>query len=680
MNSTSARISLPAPAPIPAHSPVLALVLVLVLATLTGCGASSRSLVQPSVTPSSNHVVAARAEPDLSEVPAPDTLLGLVRTQPPSDVIDRIGRLAGIGNMLRPLLDGAIRENLGEAAANVIDLHQPADAAWMRTGGTPEHDDVVMSFGAQTMDQIERAIGQSHRLEPGTNGVFYVVSMRAHGGDGSEGSDTPASREVQCAIAPAAQPRGGLRLLCTASSRAFLDRAIPYLTRTVPRREPPHDAIEMHVDGAAVRRGFASRMLHDLDTMRADALNEISTMDPGVRAVLAPLTPDLFDALRSAVNESLAWDVGLGIESDRVTLHNQFEMRAVTSSLVRATSAALNGQPAVPAELLQRGLPDGFEYFAGSMDARPFLPFFARVRDSLNTAVAHQRGLTRADVTAVRDALQSDALFDQMSVAGGAGFDAQGTLWMAATARPAHTTPVQYVASLRTWVVAMRRRNLARWLTRAMTPRPPPPTALAPMPIASSPQIPDFSRIRDLPARDLPPGAYGFEVPGLTSALQSATSLTGPPPPPGLVGPSRRGRIATPRPRAAPPTQVLYVPDGRDVVLAVGANARDVYQRYHASTTSPVDVRLLSTQGGTFAMAFVPAGILNAMRAASPTDAAQTAQMFNALPDHGRSPVTARTSSVADGDRQTFRMDVTIPSGTLRMIGEGASMFMANAP
>src|SRR5439155_11138077 len=100
----------------------------------------------------------------------------------------------------------------------------------------------------------------------------------------------------------------------------------------------------------------------------------------------------------------------------------------------------------------------------------------------------------------------------------------------------------------------------------------------------------------------------------------------------------------------------------------MGPDVRALWTRYQANTTPGIDVQYLDPAGAANVIAVVPAGIPNSLRAAGGTSAADVQRAIDAMPDHGRTPITGRLA-VSESEGVThFTADLVVRRATLGVL------------
>lgn len=629
----------------------------------THCGGAQPT---PTVTtPPPRRVVQAPPPAiDTSAVPAPEDLVGVVRIAPVGPLVERVAALSGLpAEMLRGPVDEAFHSVLGDPAlGDLADRNAPVDFSFVVTPEGRFH--AVVSFAAPAPEDVESRLGQTHRFVPTQNGMSRIQPVRTRRDD--ENNEGLPSGRMRCTLAPTPRPTQS-RIVCSESNEA-VDIMAPYLARTLTRQDMPANTVTAELAVDAVRARYGSQATAVLDAAYGEIQREIdrdptsSLRHTAVREIVMRLMRELLDNARSVVNEGSGLSSSLAFGEDRVTWHWVIDVRNPTGTWVRAFRDSLRPSGPVPADLLTHLLPEGWAYAANATDARPLRDFFHNLA-ALTEAIAESDGnVPAADAAALRQALEALLVQGRCTTSFGAGFDAEGELWGTATTRcesPAQGQAI--VAATRNLIGVLRRPAVARWINTT--------SGLLNLGLF------DVREVRELPARGLPAGAYGFSVPSLSTTAESAGALSGllglPPPPPSTTLPAggarRRGAAGGRAARAPrrPPTQVVVLASGNDVLYAMGTDAAALLARYQANMTPGVEVRYLTAPDAAIVEALVPAGLPNSLRARSSNDASELQQTIARMPDQGRTPIVLRLGSSESEGVTHFTFDIDIHRPTL---------------
>ncbi len=170
--------------------------------------------------------------PDVSEVPTPRNLLGVVRVKEPAAVMKRVSELLAI-----PVTDEYVTEAmLDDKIPGLLDLSHPAELALSLDPDAVDKDpQYALSAALGAFDQVKPVLEEKFKLEPESNGVFRLT--RKTEGKEKKGDDAfGAKGRKHCAIYPAADVP--MRLVC-AESPSVRKSLGPYLARTTPRASHP---------------------------------------------------------------------------------------------------------------------------------------------------------------------------------------------------------------------------------------------------------------------------------------------------------------------------------------------------------------------------------------------------------------------------------------------------------
>lgn len=623
-------------------------------------------------------------QPDLSEVERPAGVIAQVRIAPLTPLIERVGSLTGAGDPAREVLREALRVMSGdECIAALADHNAPAELIWFaRPARESDPDPDVMkvfAFGAPAFEQIESRLSNTHRLVMTMNGYYRVERTEARqdtqGACGSQENDGYAPYRRHCVLAPT--PRSSETRIVCADDADVLPFTVPYIARTLSRREVPLNTITLDVVPDALRRVYGDRLLDEIELMRRglSTLVERATSgpwhDPPVRESIGRMLSEVIDNMRSVVNESAMLESSLTFAEDRAIWHSVLGLRQPSGTLVRAFAEAMRNQPAPPREHFDHLPADAALYFASSVDERPFRAQIAQLTEIANHVMQADRSLAPADRAALRQALDALTVLDQASIVGGVGYDDEGEAWGAGQLRVTTRPAADVVAAVRMALSTLQRPNVTRLFNASVR-------QLAAWGLSRMPSTLDARAIRQVPAEGLPRGSLVFEMPSLASissaAWQPQRSYGSLPTPPARG----RGRGRTPT-RATRPsvrvTQYVLVPSGQDLVFAFGRDARALFARAQGASRPGIDPAVLQAQGATLSVTLVPAGLPNMLRRSSPSLASQAASLFARMQDGGRTPITIRVGTDETEGLTRFTADVEVRAQTLSLIGMFAQLF-----
>jgi hypothetical protein len=594
----------------------------------------------------------AQAAPviDTSPVPVPEELLALVRFSSLAPLAERVGQLTGLGAQVGPFVDQMLEEALDyPALAALVDRQSPVDLSVVLSNDSGQYGTVV-SFAAPPLDDLENRLGQSFSVVAGRDGLHRLQPLP------STRPNDRGSQPVRCVVAPT--PRATQSRVVCGNRMAAVERMAPYLARTLTLQEPAPHTVSVDLTVETLRRRFGADADEGLAQASAgleEALTDGATgiwRAPEVRTVAVRLLRELIENARSVVNDSTALSTTLQFGEDRAVWRWNFEARNPSGTLLRGMSAALRGPQSATQEMLAHLLPDATVYFAATADSRPLEAFNGLLVELAGAMAQYDGRLNAADTAAVRQALQAVTVLDRETTAMALGYDAQGSAWVVSTTHYDTESTAQRAASgWRSLVSAARRPAVARWISSVAT--------RINLPI-------DARELRELPTRGLPSGAVAVRLPALPQDAELAgafSSLLGlAPPPAALAGSSARGSRPAPRRR---PLEMILVPSGNDLVMAVGVDARALLTRYQGNSTPGLEGSFLSAPEGAIAMAVVPAGLPNAMRISAPQEAQEMSQRIARMPDQGRTPLLLRMGAAQNDDRTRYSLEIEVRAATL---------------
>jgi hypothetical protein len=676
LTGTRARVTPRVAAMIPASSPAMnlstrsraTLGAAGLLALLSACGGAAQG-ARSSTTEQAMQPRARAPEPavDLSEVPMPDDVVAIVRTASINALVDRVGQLTGMNEIIRAQVDEGFA-NWRSPLANLVDRNGAVDLVVVHRGHNDT--DVAFAFGGPSMDEVERALANSHRLVPMSNGARRLEAT----------SDDAAHDGTQCIVSPSLRP-AVTRIVC-GEHLPVVEHIAPFVVRTLARREIAPNAVTLEMPMEAARRNLLADTVQTLERRRAEIDQTLATrsnLDPATREAVVPLAREAIDALRGLLEDPSLFGAALTFDADRITLHLQLDMRTPESTLLQAALTMLHPQGPVPPDMIAHLLPDGYAYFGGTVEQSGFQPTVRQVVTLGEQIIQHANQLDAGDRAALRAALDALPPLGRVSEAFGMGADADGRPWIAGSMRSSAMQPAQWIASARAMLAAVRRPHLQTQIRSLLG--------------LANAQLPDLGALRELPTTGLPAGSLLVQLPPFSAFREAARAATASSaPPPGAARPrstGNRGRAttagastATARTRrgaAEPPLQFLVVPSGQDSVLVIGTDARAIYTRYAANTTPGIDPQSINAPDAAIVTAMVLGGMPNLLRASSEREQREFAQALQNAPDHGHTPIVFRMGSQSVNQQAQLVFDVLVSAATVRDIVHMATRGMGGS-
>lgn len=261
-----------------------------------GCGGTPP--VTPPKSPTGPVAKADEGKIDLEKVPEPDGLIAFGRVSHPDTILKSVSSWSRF-----PLPSGKdlVSSMSDDSVGDVVDLSQPIDgAAMIKAKGRDPEPLLAFSIAVTSYDTAKTKLGSSHRLSAGPNGQFTIEGLSFSGEKRRKGDDEDEERPT-CVLAPAAEPKGGGRIVC-GEPQAVVALS-PYLTRTLVRQTFKSDVhVEMRV--GPVR----------------EPLNQLKAMLPMLaRSLMGGQSPSLRELGESVVNEA----VDVVGDTERVVLDAQ---------------------------------------------------------------------------------------------------------------------------------------------------------------------------------------------------------------------------------------------------------------------------------------------------------------------------------------------------------------------
>jgi hypothetical protein len=606
----------------------------LLAGALTGCA----STPAPTPTPTPPQQVATRppeAPIDLSQVPAPASLLATVRIASPRGLARRVGERVGVAevaNMLEEGLPGALGDD--EAMARAVDLDAPVDViVYANERGRAR---AVISFGAVSMPRAEDALSQGHRLTPLANGARHVERTGRGPSECPDQEDGTAAEcivpsQTHCVLAPAAGGERAARFVC-ADRYNDIEPALAFATRTLPRT--PVAA----ADGEVVCELAVEALRRELTDDAQDLAGRLEAeIVPQRTATNAPF----LDQLRTYVREQLAPTVQHGLDdlqSARLTMrlgdeglafHGELGLRSTHAPLAQRLVATTRGtRPSI--ELFQRLPPGASSYVAGAGSFQTLRPEWDLLGAVVPNVLTEGMTLPPADLTAVRTAaagLFRSVTYDRFQAAGSTGVGANGGSWTVAVYQ-LDTASAPLVAQLRNVVATLRRPAVARAINTAWHVNP--ATLQTPAPTG------------------LPAGSYvvRFPVPANLPAAARASLGLG----------------------TGTAIEVVAVPEGNTFWMAYGVDARARLAEARAAHPAPFELRGVADEGVLYAGAVLPLGLASFLSRVDPQIGRTIERAIQRSPA-GNAPMTFFARARPEGDGAAFTGDFTIPNGVLGLVG-----------
>lgn len=600
--------------------------------------------VNPNARTSGGSSIATQAV-ELSPVPAPDALVGVVRIPSPRGFARDLGQRLGLGTFLVQGMESALPATVGddEGLANAIDLDAPTDIVL----GMARNDvRVIVAFGAVSMPRAEDVLSQGHRLttvEPASAGIRRIQLVR----DGAPVEDS----SIHCVLAPILNTtRDGARIVC-AERYADIAPFVAYATRTLPATPVAQG------DGNLVAELATDALRNNL----ADDVQEFTaSLDREVGTRPDPNNPQFQDAVRAWVRDTLSPSLSQGL-GDLASARAVFKLDDQGARLsfdvgLRTTNAPLLQQAVAAtrdARLTQQLLaplpPGASSYGAASASTEPFRPSLNLLVSAVSRMLIPTTRVPPADATALRTALTSVFAVNRVTTASAAGQDAQRHAWNV-TAYQSDIPASQYVSNVRNLFTALRRPAVARAIRADLH--------VDPMTfrIATAAGMPAGTLLVQMPAPPRGAAASGASDDNPLAFLRRMLNASD------------------------SAFELLLVPDGNTVWSVSAADARARYREARANHPPPPEVPGLQDEGVVAAGAFLPLGLAHSIARFDESMGRNLERMIAQTPGGGNAPIVVRALAQTREGMQHFTGEAIIPNAALGMVGRGLNQGSAPPP
>jgi hypothetical protein len=312
--------------------------------------------------------------------------------------------------------------------------------------------------------------------------------------------------------------------------------------------------------------------------------------------------------------------------------------------------------PPLPSQNLQRIPADAAAVVGGSLGHQVWAAQTAGMIELLAALSRTEARLPAAQVAQLQEILTSTTSMDLSGVSSSA-IDPQGRPSGVALFRAADEARASaLVTNVRRLFAIVRTPSFTRAIDRL----------LRDADVAT--RVP-WAQLRELPTTGLPAGSYALQLPDFAALANEArsSSRTVTPAP----RPAQRGRGPGPSVRVQ---QYLMIPEGSQVTVLVGVDARALWTATNARAGAPLDPAARGIRPGALTLSISPAGVADTM-AANPETAAGSAEvrrLLAALPDRGTTPILFRMSNAETDGAQRFSLEIDIPTSTLSLLASGS--------
>jgi hypothetical protein len=397
--------------------------LLLLVASAAACGGAAPPTQAPSAALAAPPVAApAVAQPDLSPVPRPSSLVAFARSQ---SVDGTIGKLRSLLHLPLPNSQDLLVKAVGEAVASTLDLSQPwdwaaaVDSEHVSLDSIDKHLVFAFSLAVKDAAPAKATLAEHFKLVPLADGGQLISGLgealrkeAESDPDHDPGADDDTT--MTCELAPAFGP-ASMRIVCTLGNTKGQPSLVPWLTRGATRLAPGPD---LHFE--AFLKPFRP-LLQEQGKMMTGLASAAATanLSAGARGLVSAYLSDLVDFFVDLDGESL--DLNLSETSARLEVSARFGSNNALLTRLSTSGADRNGPPPpafwhLPADASTFGFQRGFD------DA-----LIAHARDMVLQVAGDElakQGVKAADRKALTDSLKKLAVVPASAFA--SGFDVDG--------------------------------------------------------------------------------------------------------------------------------------------------------------------------------------------------------------------------------------------------------------
>jgi hypothetical protein len=370
---------------------------------LSGVSCGGAPTPPPAQPPPAPPAAVAAAAPDLSEVPEPKSLVGLLRWKSPEATLATIYAWTGVKLNAAQLASEAIDKSV----ANAIAFDAPVDAAVALDdhGGDGFAPLAAFAIGVRSIDAARAAakdLGTISEIAPGE----YKINLR----HGRRKKDKPF-----CILAAAVGPAPG-RFVCGERERD-VESLRAYMTRTLPKRDL--GAADLHVEFrvAPVVDNYGELINQGLHMGAALLPRKLQIGEPSFDRAIDRMAAGVSDELGAVVHDLDSMTFDLSMAPDKATSAITLRLKG-QSSWSAGNLVSLGSRSAPPPPMFWR-LPASTT--AAVYGYRPEARRFEAVRNTVSELIdgwLQHDGMAAADRAAIKALFDEKFMVDAPVVAG----------------------------------------------------------------------------------------------------------------------------------------------------------------------------------------------------------------------------------------------------------------------
>jgi hypothetical protein len=644
----------------------LGMMLATTMSVGAGCGPSAEP-VTPDGSPvgpgTPNQVVVGDATYDVSPVPEPQGIAGVVRFKSPAETIQTAIAAAGLPDaMAEAGTRGFVEGLLGEALRRQVDVEQFADVVAMNApvdgvvalDSDPKKKDAqaAVAIGLTSLEAARAAAEAKAPLLEISPGMWKVGGKERH--------------EPACAIAVSSGPTPA-RLVCGPRERDIAALG-PYLTRTITTQAPPAADMVAELRVKPLEERFGKDLRQFLPMAPGLAKRELGIGEPRFDRAIEEGAKGVADELGFIVKDLDLVGLKIGLTKQGVAMTGTMTMSGKSSWL--AGTLADTGSRAGPAPELYWRLPKDSDYafFTQGADPARYTAMMKVLQDLVEGGLAAVPLGNAADQKALAALLRTPLKKGTITV------QAAGSNPPAAGAKPGAPTQFESLLSgVMGWnLIGMSEGpdEVSRWVKDVVA-------------AYNRPSIQAFLRKEMGSDASMMPVVRQRPAPPGLGAGSFAVEMTVP----NLDAPSMDPGGAKPR-KMSVTVHLLVMADGDSTWIAIGGDKNELVKRLQAVRSSAGGAEQLAgrpglealksgkrVSGGFFTVGMITNSIASTasslmsspLGGSAPPEVQGLVEALNNLPNKGQTPILlTNTVKVDDGVRSDVTLDLT--QGTMQDI------------